>query len=231
MNKALPAQGLEMTISYLHLMSYCPPEYIFHFRESSSRLRTALAHQAELSEDEYFARVIPAACRRIVSFHHNTREPDEAVVAKLTKRATFAGVSPLAAWKFSRQMNDLASQKKNQKLELCHQKGFKISDVACQYLLFALVSKPNYQLLKVMLETEAQKSINERDPVEVMWTFTLTHLRNSLGTKQAYISANHLGNLAYCLLSLGMNKSRYPFPEEPAEILSRLNQTQIASWN
>jgi len=231
MSKALPAQGLEMTISYLHLMAYCPPEYVFHFREASSRLRTALAHQAELSEEEYFARVIPVACRRIVSFHDETREPNEAVVTELTKLATSASDSPLATWQFSLRMSMLANQSQTKKSALCNQKGFKIPDAACRYLLFALVSKPNYPLLKAMLEAEAQKPINERDPVKAIWAFTLTHLQNSLGTKQTYITANHIGNLAYCLLSLGINKSRYPFPEETMEALHRLNQTQIETWN
>lgn len=235
MTKVLPAQGLEMTMGYLHLMAYCPADYIFYFNEASSSLREALAYQVGLSEAEYMKLVLPEACQRTVTFYQNKPKPDKKLVIELLEVALEADKSPEAAGRFSNQMMSLADMPKQvkprQRHGLYNKEAFKINPAAMKYVLFAMVSKPNYELLKNMLAEETKKPTEEQDVVQTVWTFTLGHLWRTLGLKQAYVTADHLGNLAYCLLALSMYKSRNPFPEAAMETFYRANQAQIANWN
>jgi len=234
MTQILSAQGLEMTMAYLHLMAYCPPEYIYHFKEASSSLLEALAKQAELSVTEYTELVYPEACQRMVAFYQSTREADPALVNKLLVAARVADVSPTTADLFSEQLNQLADlprqAKPRQRHQLFNKEGFTLNPAAMKYVLFAMVSKPDYELLQNMLAAETEKPAAERNVVEVLWTFTIGHLWRTLGLKQAYISPQHLSNLAYCLLTLSMYKSRYPFPEADMKAFLQANQAHMAQW-
>jgi len=232
MSQPLPTEGLQMTISYLYLLSFCPPEHISHLKQSSELLRTGLSNKAELSEEDYFAKVIPEACRRIVAFHQNTREPDEDLVAELSKLAKVADSSPEAAWEFSTQMTKIAQlpERAKQKNRLRSNQGCQFCATPCLYGYFAMVSKPNYDHLNELLETELKKPKEEQDPLHVIWTFAMGHLWRTVGLRQGYVSANHLGNLGYCLLTLGMAKSRYPFPAEKMEAFQQANQALIENW-
>ena len=81
-----------------------------------------------------------------------------------------------------------------------------------------------------MLGAENKKIAAERNPVNVLWTYTTTHLWNVLGKNEGFISADHLGNLAYCLLMLGTAKSRFPMPEAQLTRFQELNQNTIRNW-
>ena len=110
---------------------------------------------------------------------------------------------------------------------LRHRRGCQFCTAPCCYGFFVLTSKPHYALLHQLLETEAQKPKAERDPVGAAQSFATAHLWRALGTRQGYITATHLGNLAYCLLTLGMAKSRYPLPETQFEAFQRVNQALV----
>ncbi|MBN1993457.1 MAG: hypothetical protein JW953_12220 [Anaerolineae bacterium] len=232
MSNPLPTAGLQMTIAYLHLMAFCPPEYIWHLKASSEPLRQGLAKQAGLSPEEYLAKVLPEACRRIVAFHQDTKEPDEAVVMALTTAATEAETSPEAAWRFSQKLASLAeeSERAKAKNRLQGKKGCQFCQSPCAYGFFTMVSKPNYDHLRELLEAETKKSLEEQDVVNTVWSFAMGHLWRTLGIKQAYISADHLGNLGYCLLTLGTAKSRYPFAANKMETFQQANQVMIKNW-
>lgn len=233
MKRIIPTESLQMTIAYLYLLSFCPPEYIWHFKQAGEPLRLGLANQAGLSEEAFFAKVRPEACRRIVAFHQGVKEPDIELVTALNWAARDADSSPEAADHFSHQMNRITNFliETRPKIRLCHQPGFKINPEACRYLFFVLVSDPNYDHLQQLLEAEGQKAAEEQDPVNTVWAFAMGHLWRTLGTKQAYISAEHLGNLAYCLLTVGMHKSRYLFPEKQMQAFHQANQLLIENWH
>ena len=48
--------------------------------------------------------------------------------------------------------------------------------------------------------------------------------------KEGFISADHLGNLSYCLLMLGTAKSRFAMPEAQLTRFQELNQNTIRGW-
>ena len=81
-----------------------------------------------------------------------------------------------------------------------------------------------------MFGAENKKIAAERNPVNVLWTYTTTHLWKVLGKNEGFISADHLGNLSYCMLMLGTAKSRFPMPEAQLTRFQEMNQNTIRSW-
>ena len=232
MTMSLSVQGLQAAIGYLYLLSFCPPGRVWEFQLAGEPLRKGLAMQAGFSSPEYFNRVVPEACRRIVAFHQGSREPDPVQVAALIEAARGAHTGPVGAALFSARMDQLASlparAKPDQRLR--RTQGCRFCTAPCRYGFFALVTKPAYQGLQRLLESEQEQPAGEQDPVEAAWTFAIEHLWRSLGVKQGYITPTHLGHLAYCLLTLGTAKSRYPLPEEQYRAFQDANQARIHGW-
>jgi hypothetical protein len=178
---------------------------------------------------DYFTQAVPEACRRIVAFHQQTREPDRGMTVTLTEAARIAHASTTTATIFANQMAQVTGLPGRAKPDnrLRRNKGCQLCAAPCRYGFFALTSKPNYGLLHKLLEIETQKPPQEQDPVRATWTFATGHLWRSLGLEQGYITAYHLGNLAYCLLTLGMSKSRYVLPEKELQTFQATNQALI----
>jgi len=232
MAQKLSIEGLQATIGYLYLLSFCPPERVPEFRQASDPLRTGLALKAGMSSEDYIALAFPEACRRIAAFHLGTREPNQQVVAALTKAARNGQASPLSAWTFGLLLSMLSRSPARAKAEnrLRASKGCRFCAAPCRYGFFAMVSKPNYDLLHRLLEKEIKKPKEEQDPVQAAWSFATGHLWRSLGLEQGYVTADHLGNLAYCLLTLGTAKSRYPLAERQFEGFQAANQARIRRY-
>jgi len=232
MTNKLSIEGLQVTIGYLYLLSFCIPERIHEFGEAGSLLRKGLALKAGLTEAEYFERVLPEACRRIVAFHQRTRQPESKTIEALTESARQALFGAQQATSFQAQMAQMSASparaKPDQRLRAS--KGCQFCAAPCRYGFFALTTKPNYALLKKLLAAEAQKPSGEQDPLQAGWSFATAQLWRALGTEQGYISPFHLGNLAYCLLTLGMAKSRYPLPEGQYQKFQEANQALIQTW-
>jgi hypothetical protein len=233
MPQSLSIKGLQATIGYLYLLSFCPPERVKEFQQAGDPLRTGLALEAGMSSPEdHFAQVVPEACRRIAAFHLGTRKPNERVVAALAKAAHVAHANPLSVWVFGLLLSMLARMPARAKAENRPRasKGCQFCASPCRYGFFAMVSKPNYELLHSLLEAEAQKPAQDQDPIQATWSFTTGQLWRSLGLKQGYTTADHLGNLSYCLLALGMSKSRYVLPEKELQAFQAANQARIRRY-
>jgi hypothetical protein len=229
MAQKLSIEGLQATIGYLYLLSFCPPERVLEFKQAGDPLRAGLAQRAGMDAPGYFAQAVPEACRRIVAFHQRTREPDEETVALLAETARIAHQNTPSATIFANQMARITGLPGRAKAEnrLRPSKGCQFCAAPCRYGFFALVSKPNYALLHKLLEEEAQKPADEQDPVRAVWSFATGHLWRTLGLEQGYTTADHLGNLAFCLLTLGTAKSRYPLPDERFQAFQTANQALI----
>ena len=229
MPKQLSIKGLQATIGYVYLLSFCPPERVLEFKQAGEPLRAGLALDAGMSAADYFAQAVPEACRRIVAFHQRSREPDDGLVDDLTQAIRAAHKSPAAAEAVSLHLARVAGLPGRAKPEnrLRASKGCQFCAAPCRYGFFALVSKPNYDLLHQLLEEEAREPKAEQDPVGAAWTFATGHLWRTLGSRQGYISTTHLGNLAYCLLTLGTAKSRYPLPDDEFQTFQVVNQALI----
>ena len=232
MTKTLSIEGLQTTIGYLFLLSFCPPERILEFKQAGAPLRAGLALRDGLAVDEYFERAVPEACRRIAAFHQRSKNPDQVVVDDLTEAARLAHANPVGAAVFEARMTQVTASPERAKLDkrLRPEKGCQFCAAPCRYGYFVLVTDPNFDLLHKLLQAEAGKPTQEQDPLKAAWSFATGHLWRALGTEQGYISASHLGGLAYCLLSLGMAQSRYPLPEEQYHAFQQTNQTMIQNW-
>jgi len=228
----LSVEGLQATIGYLYLLSFCPPEHVLAFQQASAPLRQGLARQAQISEPEYFSRVLPEACRRIVAFHQGTREPDAVAVNTLVEAVFNTLNDPLSVGIFQAEMAGLAALPARAKpgKRLRSTRGCQFCRAACRYGYFCLVTEPNFDLLGKFLEAETKKPSGEQDPLQAAWTFANAHLWRALGTEQGYISADHLGNLAYCLQVLSASASRYPLPEEQYQGFQDANQSLIQNY-
>ncbi|MBN1265840.1 MAG: hypothetical protein JXA25_10125 [Anaerolineales bacterium] len=231
MADSLTVQEIQASISYLYILSFCPPDQIHALAQAGLPLRSGLALQADLPEAEFFARTIPESCRRITAFHQRLPIPDQKLKNDLSRAAQTAQESPEAAYLFQQQMDRICSlpsrTEKNKRLR--PSRGCQFCQAPCRYGFFVLVSRPEYTLLQKLLEQHE----NSRDPggtLKATWSFTTSHLWRTLGTRQGYISPYHLGNLSYCLLVLAMAKSRLPFPESELASFQEWNQALIAGW-
>jgi hypothetical protein len=227
--KALSVEPLKKTIAYFYLVSYCPPDKIQEFLRSTAPMRRNIARQAGMNETTYFAQVIPEVCRRIVAFHQATREPDQAVVNALTEAVYAAGRNLGALGAFQTQMARVAAMPGRAKPEnrLHRNKGCALCQAPCQYGYFTLVSDPHFDQLQELLTAEAKKPAAKQSPLFPAYAFTIQHLAQLTGEQQGFMGITHLTNLSYCLLMLGMAKSRLGIPEDQLRLIQEANQEFI----
>ena len=206
MNDILPST-IKRTVIYLYLLSFTLPEQV-------SELPPL---REELGED--WSRAVEAAARLMVAFQQASRNPDTELVAGLTR----ADSSPEACRAFQEKMDALAQLPGRAKMEnrLHRKRGCRLCETPCRYGYFSLLTEPDFSVLHKMLGEQPGV------PVQTVWQFTLMHLAKSLALGRWYIGAHHLGNLAYCLVSLATAKSRYPFPEAQMKKFQAMNQEMI----
>ena len=227
--KTLPVESLKKTIAYFHLLSFCIPEKIADFNHSMMPMRKALAESANMSETEYFKKAIPEVCRRMVAFHEDTREPSQSWIAALVNTASEAAQSPAKASAFQQEMSKIASLPPRAKPEgrLHRKKGCQFCQAPCFYGYFTLVSDPQFSQLQDLFAVEARKPAHEQSPLNPVYRFTLNHLERLTGTREGYSDIKHLANLSYCLLMLGIAKSRMAVPEQQLKLFQAANQEFI----
>ena len=232
MTDALHAEAVRQMICYYYLVAFCPPEHIDELKKAGKKLRSEAARTAGMKMKEFVEAVIPEVAYRIVAYQQATREPDKEIVDRLVKSMKLADTKPEKARAFQDQMVEIAGHpgraKKDNRLH--RQKGCSLCTAPCQYGFFTLVSDPVFKHLLEMFTVENQKPASERNAVNVLWTFTTTHLWEVLGVREGFVRADHLGNLSYCLLLLATAKSRFPFQEKHMTAFQALNQQVIQSW-
>jgi hypothetical protein len=232
MQSTIPADIMMRTISYYYLVYYCPPSQVLALKEAAEPLRKSLSEGAGMAIDEYFQASAPEVAWRTVAFHQATREPEAEIVEKLSRAVVGADASADGAAAFQLAMSELAVHPGRAKAanRLHRQKGCKYCMAPCRYGYFTLVSDPVFENMLAMLSAEMEKQAELRNPVNVLWTYTATHLWRTLGVREAFIRADHLGNLSYCLLMLATAKSRYAVPEKQLQAYQAMNQNTIQNW-
>ena len=232
MSKPINGETVKKMICYYYLVSFCPPENVSDLKKASKKLRSEAAKTAGLKMKEFTDTVVPEVAFRMVAYQQATREPDKEYVTKLTKAMKVADSKPEKAEAYQALMGEIATHpgraKKDNRLH--RKKGCNLCTAPCKYGFFTLVSDPVFKQLLAMLNAENQKPAAQRDPVNVLWTFTTTHLWGVLGEKEGFIRADHLGNLSFCLLLLATAKSRFAFPEKQLTAFQVLNQRVIQGW-
>jgi hypothetical protein len=232
MTEFLHPVAVKKMICYYYLVAFCPPAHVKELKKASQKMRTGLAKLTGLKMKEFSEAVIPEVANRMAAFQQSTRQPDQDSVEKLSAALKDADTSPEKAAGFQGVMKSIANHPGRAKPanRLHRQKGCSLCQAPCQYGFFTLISEPDFKTLLAMLGAENKKLAAERNPVKVLWTYTTTHLWNTLEAQEGYISADHLGNLAYCLLMLGTAKSRFPMPEAQLTRFQEMNQATIRSW-
>ena len=232
MTELIHPVAIKKMISYYYLVAFCPPAHVKDLKKASQKMRTGLTKLAGLKMKEFTAGVIPEVARRMVAFQQATREPDQETVDQLSKALKSADSSPKKAAAYQGVMKSIAIHPGRAKMgnRLHRNKGCKYCQAPCQYGFFSLISEPDFKSLLAMLGAENKKIAAERNPVNVLWTYTTAHLWKTLEAQQGFISADHLGNLSYCLLMLGTAKSRLALPEAQLTRYQELNQNTIRSW-
>jgi hypothetical protein len=229
MSQTIPVESLKKTIAYFYLLSYCPPEQMTDFKRTTAAMHKALAESAGMQEAAYFSQVLPEVCRRIVAFHQDTREPDAEVVAGLAAAARTAEEDPASLRAFQAEMARVAGLPGRGKPEnrLHRNKGCRYCAAACRYGYFTLVSDPQLKQLQDLFAEEASQPASRQTPLRPVYSFAIDHLLSVTGTSEGICEIAHVANLSYCLLMLGMAKSRLVLPEAQLRIFQEANQEFI----
>lgn len=221
--------GLQKAIIYYYLLSYCQPEKIPDFKHSAAALRKDMAGKAGMNEPDFFSRVRPEVCRRIVAYHQATREPDPQIVQELEAAARGADDNAKDLLGFQEKMAQVAALPGRAKPEnrLHRKKGCQYCTAACRHGYFTLVSDPQLQQLQQRFTMESGRPLAEQNPLRPVYSFAIDHLLGMTGAKEGYYEVTHVANLSYCLLMLGMAKSRMALPEAQLQIFQAANQEFI----
>lgn len=231
MSNQLHPRIIKKMISYYYLVAFCPPEQIEALDQASLKLRTRLAKEAGVPVEELSALVAPEVARRMVAFQGATRKPEKDAVEALTQRMMQAERGPLEASQYQEVLGQIAAHPGRAKAanRLHRQKGCSHCQAPCRFGFFTLMSDPDFDTLKTMLEVENQKNPRERNVVLLLWAFTQSQIWNLLETQDGMISADDLGNLAYCLLVMGTAKSRFAKLEEHLKTFQEMNSRTVQS--
>lgn len=230
MSIKFPAETIKKAIAYFYLLSYSPPEKIREVKDSLAPLLEALVGAAGVSESSFYEEIIPEVCRRIVTFHEDSREPSQRWVEALVETASKASNSPQDAYDFQEKMSEVAQmpQRALPNNRLHRKKGCTFCHLPCRYGFFTLVSDPNFSTLREMLNVEVERRKETQSAIRPVWRFSLTHLKQLTGIADGYtIEKGHLGNLSYCLLMLAMAKSRLALPEKQLKVYQAINRGLI----
>jgi hypothetical protein len=219
---------LRQAIAYYYLLSFAAPDRIGGFAAAAADLRQRLAEESGM-EEEFFAAAIPEVCRRIVAFHQDTREPDNAVVDSLVRAARTADRDAAGLAAFQAGMRRIAAlpARANKGNRLHADRGCALCAVPCRYGFFTLVTKPDIALLQAVMEAETAKPAAEQSPLGLVHGFAETQIARIVGPRTDWITAADLADLSYCLLLLGMAKSRLAPPEAQLRLFQAANQEFI----
>ncbi|MBN1266381.1 MAG: hypothetical protein JXA25_12865 [Anaerolineales bacterium] len=69
---------------------------------------------------------------------------------------------------------------------LHHKKSCDLCTMPCRYGYFTLMVEPDYESLLALLDAENKKLVEERDPVRVLWTYTMQQIWNLLEIRGGY---------------------------------------------
>lgn len=229
MSKAIPAESMKKAIAYYFLLSYCPPDRLADFKKSTAPMVKAMAEKAGMKEKAYLPAALPEVCHRIVAFHQATREPDPKLVEGLQKAARDAEKNRKTLAAFKEEMTRIAALPGRAKGEnrLHRNKGCRYCTAPCRYGYFTLVSDPQIKELQDLFAGETKRPTEQQTPLRPAYAFAMSHLAKVTGATQGDIEFSHVVNLAYCLLLLGMAKSRMALPEKQLLIFQGANQEFI----
>jgi hypothetical protein len=229
MKSTLKANSIKQTIVYLLLLSFLPVDRLAEFKKHSSIIVKKLATQNGLTEKDFQDKAISEACYRIVAFHQATREPTLELVNDLVKSAKNAEKDTKSLAAFKQQMLVLTAFPGRARVEnrLHRNKGCRYCSEPCRFGLFTLASDPNFVQLKELFAAESQKPAEDQTPLMPVYLFTIDHLMKFQDSNESIYDKKEIANLAFCMLMLGMAKSRTAFPEAQIRLFQEANQVFI----
>jgi hypothetical protein len=219
------AQEIRFLIGYIYMLYYCPRKQVKTFKKASEPMLTALAKRSGQAFRTYLKNAVPHACRHIIAFHKNIRQVRKKEIDQLAESV----LKTSRHGEFIKQMTDLIQNPARAKINnrIRPNKGCQFCQFPCGYGLFVLSTKPNFKILERFLQDEQNKKKKEQEAFSSVWAFAVAHLWHSLGIREHFISKEHLGNLAYCLLTIAEEKSRRRFPSKEFKAFQEMNQKLI----
>lgn len=229
MISTIPAREVKNSIVYLSLLSILPEDKLKDFKRSVLPLFNGSFPQGKGKKISSMERSLPDACFRIVAFHQAKREPDAAVVNSLLKVAMLADKNAKSLKAFQDQMKIIFASAGRAKLEnrLHRNKGCRYCALPCHFGFFSLVTDPDFPRLLQFLSAEAKKPVSSQTPLIPAYLFAIEHLMRLTGSQDTFFEKDQVANLAYCLLLLGLAKSRLAFPEAQIKLFQNANQLFI----
>ncbi|MFC2028839.1 hypothetical protein ACFLTX_02820 [Chloroflexota bacterium] len=230
MPENIPPEILKKSIAYFHLLSFCPPEELKTFKQSTRIFLGSLGRGTCLKQEEFFKQVVPQVFQRIVGFQQGSHQPDAGIVAILSASAIKARKSEKNLRSYQKEMGIVSELDARAKAEnrLHRRKGCEYCVQPCRYGFFTLISEPRFDILQEMFKEESSKPPNQQSASSLVWKYTGKHLEQFHQTKTLPIQPAHFGNLAFCLLMLSMAKSRKAIPIEQIKTFQNLNQRKIS---
>jgi hypothetical protein len=227
--KAISAEAIRKSISFFYLLSFWPPALLDQFIRVTQAMRDGLASESGMDSGAFFRHVVPEVSRRVVAFHQGTREPDPIYVDGLMAATLNADKNPDFLKAYQAKMAEIAMLPGRTKPEnrLHRNKGCAYCATPCRYGFFTLVSEPKLSGLQELLASEAAKPAAEQSPLIPAYRFTFQHLAGLTNSSAGAIIIEHMANLSYCLLMLGMAKSRLSLPEKELQQFQSANQRFI----
>lgn len=221
-----PPDILKKTIAYFYSLAFIASQTLPEFVAWTAAKREELAAAAHMDPIEYFRGVAPEVCRRIVAFHQATRNPDPKLVAGLTGKALTLDQSPECLRDYQQEMSRIAALPGRALPEnrLHRRQGCAMCLAACQFGFFSLVSDPAFSVLEATLREEAARPVEQQTPLRPVYAFAVAHLGKVTGSTRGSLTLENLTNLAYCLLLLGMARSRRAAPERQLAIFQGASQ-------
>ena len=231
MREGIPAQQIRKGINFLYLLYFCPTNKLSAFSAEAKKYTQELERLTS-SNNVSILDIYLAACSRIIEFHTNSREVDEDILSGLVGSAIHALKSEENLTMFQIEMETIRAlpQRTDMKNRLHRKKGCFLCERPCRYGYFSLISDPNFSNLLTHLREESDKDLEEKNVIRAVWTFTIKHLWEVMDCNQAFIGADHLGNLSYCMLLLATAKSRFSFPEKLMLFFQESNQVSISNY-
>jgi hypothetical protein len=223
------AKEVKDTIVYLYLLSFLSTDRMDDFKQSVFPIYRGTVQKGNPKKQPSIEKILPDACYRIAAFHQAKREPDTELVKSFLKVALPADQNTKSLRAFKEQMDLLFTLPGRAKMEnrLHRNKGCRYCAFPCHYGFFTLVSDPDFSRLQEFLSAEARKPGQTQTPLLPVYLFTIEHLMNLTVPQIPFFDKEQVANLAFCLLLLGLAKSRLAFPEAQIKLFQEANQQFI----
>jgi hypothetical protein len=224
--------NLKKVISHIYLNYWIHEEFSDQVLNKSRDIIQNMTKPTEMKSEEFFNKLSLEACKSIVAFHQNKNKPDEKLVKELHTQVLNIYEKDNVSSAFLDCVRKITESPGRVSINnrIQPKKGCKLCKKPCGYGFFVLIGDPDFSRMGEVLKKESEKPVNQQIPIITLWAFAQEFFQEKLDASSLLITPEHLGNLCYCLLTIGTSKSRYDFPEKQMKSFQEVNQSLISHW-